>query len=199
MRDVGRPPSPTDWIARRLVSPRDNIVTSWVPAGFAAYARVLHEVDGYDSASPVVRWGDVAKWSATALGPDTQWIDIALPETLPSEPPPWRNQGPREGWLSRVDTAALAAVLDPSERARCFFGVWSGYGLSIDVSASPSNISPLPARFSSQPTFELPSREFPALRRSVGGGAVVRRGRGAVPGGQRLVGRRPHLVRGQRD
>ncbi len=156
----GSSQSLTDWITHALGSPHDNIVASWVPAGFAAYARVLHEVDGYDSPSPVVRWGDVARWSGIVLGPATQWIDVALPETVPSEVPPWRNQGPREGWLSRVDTAALAAVLDPSECARCFFGVWSGYGHLIDVRGSLLKDVPLPARYALQPTLELPWREY---------------------------------------
>ena len=152
--------SPTDWISHGLASPHDNVVTSWVPTGFAAYARVLHEVDGYDGPSPVVRWGDVARWSGVVLAPTTQWIDVALPEILPPMPPPWRNQGPREGWLSRVDTAALAAVLDPSGRARSFFGVWSGYGPLIDVRDSLSNDAPPPARYAPQPTLELPWRDY---------------------------------------
>lgn len=152
--------SPSQWIADALVSPLVGVVTSWVPTGFEAYARVLHEVEGYDGVSEVLRWRDVARWNGVPLGPDTDWTDLALPEVSPSQAPPWQGQGPREGWLSRIDTLALSDVLDPTSRTPCFFGVWRGWGDLIDVVGTGADTTSRPARYEPQPDFELPWREY---------------------------------------
>lgn len=131
-----------------------------MPTGFEAYARVLHEVQGYGEESPVVRWSDVARWSAVPLGPSTEWIDVAIPEVAPSQAPPWSNQGPREGWLSTSDTLALADVLDPSSRAPCYFGVWSGHGPLISVRERVGADASMPTRYEPLASFELPWREY---------------------------------------
>jgi hypothetical protein len=68
-----------DWIGERL-SPSDaHTVTSVVPAGFDAYARVLHpaEEPGWVS-DRLVRWAEVAAWSGMSLRRDAQFHSIAL-------------------------------------------------------------------------------------------------------------------------
>ena len=79
--------APSEWIVEGLASPLDYVVASWVPAGFEAYARALHEVQGFDDSSRVVCWREVAFGSGVRLDPATNWIDVALHEVAPSQRP----------------------------------------------------------------------------------------------------------------
>jgi hypothetical protein len=77
-----------DWIAARLAPWEDEYtITIVVPAGFEAYARVLHPVETPENGNRLVRWADVAAWSAMPLRKDVQFHSIALPPTAPSGPP----------------------------------------------------------------------------------------------------------------
>ena len=93
-----------DWIAARLASWEDECtVTVVVPAGFEAYARVLHPVETLENGDRLVRWADVAAWSAMPLRKDAQFHSIALPPAALSGPPPYGSQGPQEGSLYLPD------------------------------------------------------------------------------------------------
>src|SRR5260370_9460549 len=73
-----------DWIASRLAPWEDEYtITIVVPAGFEAYARVLHPVQTPGNGDRLVRWADVAAWSAMPLRRDAQFHSIALPPTAP--------------------------------------------------------------------------------------------------------------------
>ena len=77
-----------DWIGPRLASWEDgHTITIVVPAGFEAYARVLHPVQTTGSGDRLVRWADVAAWSGMPLRPDAQFHSIALPPLAPDGPP----------------------------------------------------------------------------------------------------------------
>lgn len=81
------------------------MLTSVVPSGFEAYARLLHPIE--DPWSGVVRWAQVAAWSGLRLERDTQFADIAFPTQEPIGSAPWSGQDPSEGQL---DTAGLTAL-----------------------------------------------------------------------------------------
>jgi hypothetical protein len=59
-----------------------------------------------------------------------------------------------------IDTLALADVLDPSSRAQCYFGVWSGWGSLISVREDVDGEISSPSRYGSIPTVELPWRSY---------------------------------------
>jgi len=128
--DVGQ----ADWIRARL-SPFDSgVVTSVVPGGFEAYARVLHPAGRDEGEEQVpVRWSDIASWSGLPLLPHSQFPDIALPEHLPPGPAPF-DAGPQEGTLATPDATALADILAAGSHAvPWWFCVWEGFGWGTSV------------------------------------------------------------------
>jgi hypothetical protein len=134
------------WIAERLSPFGSGVVTSVVPGGFEAYARVLHPVEelrrgGYCP----VRWSEVAAWSGAALTRGGQFAVIALPEHEPGGVKPWSGGGPQEGTLYRPDADALGETLalHTGTRQRCWFCMWEGWGPS-----------------SSGPRVQLPARDY---------------------------------------
>jgi hypothetical protein len=120
-----------DWIAPRLAPWDDEYtITIVVPAGFEAYARVLHPAETLANGDRLVRWADVAAWSGLPLRKDAQFHSIALPPAAPSEPPPYSSQGPQQGSLYLPDAEVLAGILrDWTATAEdCWFCVWAGFG-----------------------------------------------------------------------
>ena len=205
-----------DWIAPRLAPWEDEYtITSVVPAGFEAYARVLHPVETAENGDRLVRWADVAAWSAMPLREDAQFHSIALPPTTPSGPPPYGSQGPQEGSLYLPDAEVLAAIgrdwtATPQD---CWFCVWDGFGwdtastfAALTETGQPPEVirgaetGPC-ARPGARGAAGAPAAPgLPPLPRTCGGRRHTRQpGRylGAVP--EHLVARRPRLVRGQRD
>jgi hypothetical protein len=156
------------WIAERLGSFADD-VTSVVPAGFDAYARILHPAQEPGYGERLVRWREVAAWSGVTLRPDAQFHTVALPATKPKTPPPWRRgQGPAEGRLYLPDAEVLAEILRgfTTTPERCFFGLWTGYGFggtplvregSLPAAPLPD---PIPDAVRGGPLVELPGREY---------------------------------------
>ncbi len=135
------------WIGDRL-SPFDSgVVTSVVPRGFAAYARVLHPLDPPARGQQPGRWVDVASWSGIELVPSIDFPDIALPEHEPSGVEPWPGQVPQVGTLHPADAHALAAVLAQHTNTpdRCWFCTWEGWGSVV---------------FDDGPRVELPGRNY---------------------------------------
>ncbi|MGH2893115.1 MAG: hypothetical protein ACRDPM_07595 [Solirubrobacteraceae bacterium] len=141
------------WIGDRL-SPFDScVVTSVVPSGFEAYARVLHPLDPSPPLDPSARgqqlgrWVDVASWSGIELVPGIDFPDIALPEHEPSGVEPWPGQVPQVGTLHPADADALAALLARHTSApdRCWFCTWEGWGSVV---------------FDDGPRVELPNRNY---------------------------------------
>jgi hypothetical protein len=156
-----------DWIAPRL-RPFDAFqVTSVVPAGFEAYARVLHPAEEPGTGERLVRWAEVAGWSGQPLRPDTQFHSIALPPVRPSQPAPWASQGPRQGSLYPPDAALLASLARnwTTTPERCWFCVWDGYGWPAVPLTAPGQSAqplpdPIPAGVRSGPRVRLPNREY---------------------------------------
>ena len=156
-----------DWIAERL-GPFGDSVTSVVPGGFEAYARILHPAEEPAITGRLVRWREVSAWSGVVLRPDAQFHTIALPIERPATPAPWRGQGPREGRLYLPDADALAQVLrgfttTPEE---CFFGLWGGYHFGgvplVSQGSAPAAPfpDPIPTAVRQGPLVRLPVREY---------------------------------------
>lgn len=160
-----RPGRDWDWIAGRL-GPFGGSVSSVVPVGFAAYARILHPAEEPGVEGRLVRWSDVARWAGVALQPDAQFHTIALPAVRPAAPPPWRGQGPTPGRLYPPDADVLAAVLrrHTSTPEECRFGLWDGYGPGVMLAApgsSPEPVpDPIPADVREGPRLHLPARDY---------------------------------------
>jgi hypothetical protein len=174
-----------DWIAGRLTPWEGEwAITIFVPAGFEAYARVLHPVDTPENGRRLVRWADVAAWSGMPLRKDAQFHTIALPPPAgfgrqatgtPAGPPPAGGQSPQGGTLYPADAEVIAAIVrawtaTPDE---CWFCVWDGFGWDhASVSAvrtengQPPEITaeprryPLPASVRAGPRVCLPNREY---------------------------------------
>ena len=79
-------------IGERLAPFDASVVTSLVPGGFEAYARVLHPAEEpLHGGDWVVRWTEVAAWSGLPLRPDSQFHSIALPRVWPESEAPWTS------------------------------------------------------------------------------------------------------------
>jgi hypothetical protein len=167
-----------DWIGPRLASwEGDYTATIVVPAGFAAYARVLHPAGIPNRGERPVRWADVAAWSGMPLRQDAQFHSIALPPTAPSGPPPYDSQGPREGSLYEPDAEVLAGILRDwtATPEDCWFCVWDGYGWESahlffavasaetghprETAAAPRR-DPVPGPVREGPRVQLPHRSY---------------------------------------
>jgi hypothetical protein len=140
-----------DWIAERLTPWDEYRVTMVVPAGFEAYARVLHPVDTPENGGRLIRWADVAAWSGMPLRRDAQFHSIALPPAGPAGPSPFGGQTPLEGTLYTADAEAIAAIARAwtATPGECWFCVWDGFGRD-----------PLPASVCAGPRVRLPNREY---------------------------------------
>lgn len=160
--------SQADWIARRLSPFGADRADSVIPAGFAAYARLLHPVSRADAQGErTVRWSEVAAWSGIGLERQSQFHDIALPRRAPARPAPWDGHGPAEGTLSADDARALVGILagHTADEQRCWYCVWDGYGLDpaaafagrTDPTVLPD---PVPGDVSSGPRVRLPARDY---------------------------------------
>ena len=160
-----------DWIAERLRPPDDFSVGSIVPKGFSAYARILHPALGPHNLP--VRWRTVASWSGRTLLPQSEFDTVAIPESKPEEPLPWR-QGPRNGTLDPDDLRALLAILErhTDTPEQCWFCIWAGYGWSRGSSAvlarsgsgplpdPQPHPDPVPRHVREGPLVDLPWREY---------------------------------------
>ncbi len=165
-----------DWIGPRLAPWEDQYtITIFVPAGFEAYARVLHPVDVPEDGGRLVRWADVAAWSGLPLRPDAQFHSIALPPADPGPPYPFGGQGPRTGTLYAQDARALAAIARgwTATPEDCWFCTWDGFGWGgASVSAysttdgePPAAVEephrdPVPGPVRDGPRVVLPNREY---------------------------------------
>lgn len=162
------------WVAERLDPFGTGVVTSVVPGGFAAYARLLHPVETSRGVHDrTVRWAEVAAWSGISLTPQAQFHDIALPERSPTTPAPWNSQGPDEGTLSEHDAAVLVDILQAHTTTPdcCWFCLWDGYGWDTTtyltfagdegtVPDPPGRPDPVPGWLRDGPRVRFPSRDY---------------------------------------
>ena len=126
------------WIAPRLGAFASG-VRGVIPAGFEAYARILHPAD---SADDPVRWSVVAAACGKVAHPLMQFHALvgATSPTADVKTGPWRGSPPDAGDLEPDSLAALLDVLArhtdlPQE---CWFAVWEGWGWTT---GGPSTMS----------------------------------------------------------
>ena len=163
------------WIGERLAPFDAHVVTSVVPGGFEAYARVLHPAEEpLHGGDRLVRWAEVAAWSGLPLRPSSQFHSIALPRARPEGEAPWTGQGPYQGSLYPPDAVILAEILRDwtTTPERCWFCVWAGYGCDGGVyltasggaaalSANPvRRPDPVPAAVRGGSRVKLPNRDY---------------------------------------
>ena len=91
----GQDPAEASWVLARLTG-RWGHVTGVVPAGFEAYARVLHPVEREDQ--PSTSWAAVAEAAGTQVHALAQWHLLA--PRRGSMRPWWRTSGPDMGTLT---------------------------------------------------------------------------------------------------
>ena len=122
--------SQADWVKERLDDLMAGTVSSIVPAGFDAYARILHPVETPLHGDRLVRWRDVANWGGQVLTAQSQWLAVAMPEVEPKHPRPWRRQGPKQGSLYPDDARALTEIAGQftDTPQRCWCCIWEGFG-----------------------------------------------------------------------
>lgn len=129
------------WIGQRLGPFDSGEVTSVVPAGFPAYARVLHPAR--DSEGRPIRWSEVAARNELELRSSAHFCEVAL-LPHPTDGTQMRDVvGPEEGTLTAADATALIAVLRQHATSpdRCWFCLWDGYGWDTTTSSSMSFLS----------------------------------------------------------
>jgi hypothetical protein len=123
-------PSPGEEITRRLrpwESSRD-VLASWLPDGFDAYARILHPAfRGGDNVGST-RWSRLAELNGRLFGPETGFAEVsgARPGTRP-----WMDSEPSNGCLPQPHARALARILRAFTATpdQCWFCIWDGYGI----------------------------------------------------------------------
>jgi hypothetical protein len=136
-----------EWVKGRLDDPTAGTVSSIVPAGFDAYAKILHPVETPRLGDRLVRWIEVANWGGQVLTAQSQWLDVAMPEHRPRDPRPWRSQGPKQGTLDSEDARALAEIAQAHTGTpeQCWCCIWDGFGWwSRRWYAPAGHISPPP-------------------------------------------------------
>ncbi len=117
-----------DWIISRLDGEsRPQRVTSIVPDGFDAYARLLHPWIGRDHGTADRRWSKLAEESIE--------IDATTPhEALDPAAEPQGLQ-PDAGTLDAESCGNVAGVLTDytTTPTECWFGYWNGYGRPVPL------------------------------------------------------------------
>lgn len=163
----------TRWLADRLGDHSKNTVADVVPAGFDAYARVLHPAkDATPGGRRLIRWRDVAAWSGRPMEAEAPFHAVAIPQEPVAAAPPWSGQGPCQGTLAVADTRALCAVVRRHTRTPedCWFCLWDGYGWTGvpltsrdgdgDGGAVVRTDDPIPVAVRAGPRVELPDRSY---------------------------------------
>jgi hypothetical protein len=159
--------SQADWVKERLDDLMAGKVSSIVPTGFEAYARILHPVETPVYGERLVRWRDVANWGGQILTARSQWLTVAMPEVKPIAPPPWKSQGPNQGSLYVDDARALMEIARQFTRApeQCWCCIWEGFGWWSRSSYSsagplPPPPSPIPIEAREWPKVHTPHRDY---------------------------------------
>ncbi len=122
-----RQPDAAAWFATRL--DHRGTVTSWVPGGFEAYARILHparDPDGH-----WIRWAQVAEQTERQVTATSQWHTLVGSEDpLNYSGADWTGDPPPRGLIPRGQLVELLAVLAQHTATpdNCWMCVWEGFG-----------------------------------------------------------------------
>jgi hypothetical protein len=158
------------WIAPRLGTFASG-VGGIIPAGFEAYARVLHPAD---SADEPVRWSVVAAAGGKVAHPLMQFHTLVGvgPNEYDVTSAAWSGAVPDQGDLEPESLAALLAILarHTGSVQHCWFAVWEGHGwlrpsgpilfASTDGTPPPPTTDRRFAAIDFDARIELPQRKY---------------------------------------
>lgn len=143
------------WIRPRL-GPFGGTVSSVVPTGFEAYARVLHPVGLLEGAG-TLRWEQVARKTGRRLHALAQFWRIAGRTEHRAVETGWPEGSPRLGELDRATQiqliASIAAYDCRYSSVECVAAVWRGKGYLRGHS-----------ELENAPTLQLPHRDYVLFR-----------------------------------
>jgi hypothetical protein len=120
-----------DWVVQGVRG--GATVGALLPAGFAAYARVLHPAHlGADDNAAEVRWATVAAANGRQAHAGMQWVALTGSWDLyyHGEQPGLWDEPPEVGSLPLVQARRLVTVLGrfATTGDDCFYAVWDGFG-----------------------------------------------------------------------
>ena len=124
------------WVEKRISDSGMSTVSSLLPNGFPAYARVFHPAYLNDDEEQPVRWSTVASWTGRTVHPQMQFQRVAgLPEGphINEPDPPWGSH-PTVGSIPEAECRTLVETLRgfTATPDSCYFCLWEGWG-SIDT------------------------------------------------------------------
>ncbi|WP_250006820.1 hypothetical protein [Actinoplanes sp. M2I2] len=136
-----------------------------MPAGFAAYARVLHPAYlGADENAVEVRWATVAAAIGREAHAGMQWVALtgSWDSYYSGRQPGLFDQPPSPGSLPTAQARHLVSALERFTTAAddCFFAVWEGIGAPA---VPPDRVA----------TLAMPGRTMLVLRGSLSDAATV--------------------------
>ena len=111
-----------------------STVSSLLPNGFPAYARVFHPAYLNDDEEQPVRWSTVASWTGRTVHPLMQFQRVAgLPEGphFNTPDPPWGSH-PTVGSIPEAECRTLFETLRGFTTTPGYFCLWEGWG-NIDI------------------------------------------------------------------
>lgn len=150
--------SVAEWIAPRLGAFGSG-VHGVIPAGFEAYARILHPAES--SAEEHARWDEVAAACGKVAHPLMQFHTLVgvAPTEYEVDSAQWTGTVPDHGNLEPESLAALLDVLARHTVApeRCRFCLWDGYGSPFGTERSTGVGAP---RINFDARVELPQRNY---------------------------------------
>jgi hypothetical protein len=138
--------TPARWIEAampRWPEGRFPVVGGVIPAGFEAYARILHRARRVEDDVGTLRWADLARERGKVMHPAVSF-EVLVGARGPEEAPDWDDLVPLEE-PSEAEIAELARVLTPrtSTPGTAWFALWAGYG-SYGPSTGPDDHLPRP-------------------------------------------------------
>ncbi|MEP7023941.1 MAG: hypothetical protein ABJB47_09065 [Actinomycetota bacterium] len=130
------------WLGSLLAPPDSFQVTSVIPGGYEAYARVLHPAEEPLTGDRLVRWADVVRWGGKPLRRDAPFHSIALPLGHPAGDAPWSGAGPQPGRLYQPDAEVLASILRDwtATPERCWFCHRPGSDQGVPLQSADSSL-----------------------------------------------------------
>jgi len=120
-----------DWISNRLHPFDQHDAGSVIPAGFAAYARILHPAWRWETDGALkIRWGMISEWTGRVVHPQVQFHELSQSWARPGILHGRSVDLPHEGSLPADDLVALTEILadDSDTPDHCWFCLWDGYG-----------------------------------------------------------------------
>ena len=145
------------WIAPRLGAFGSG-VHGVIPAGFEAYARILHPAES--DAGELARWSEVAAACGKVAHPLMQFHTLVgvVPTEYEVDSAQWTGTVPDNGNLEPESLAALVDVLARhTAPQRCWFCLWDGYGSPFGTQRSTGDEAP---RINFDARVELPQRNY---------------------------------------